>query len=376
MTQTLTSEIKHAPTRSAWQEWLPDQTELQDAIHKDHHQDRDRYIEVLASSPYKQLRNQAIRMATCAASVHLYFSATAGTVREYLHTCKSRICPLCGRRRSIHVAKQLTATIARWKRPRHIVLTVKSKDENLRSQVMDLLKWFGKLRRLAWWKQNVSAGVYTIEITINERTGLWHPHLHILYEGQYIPQAKLRYHWHTITNGSEIVWIEEVYSAAGAANELCKYIGKPQNATHWTDNQLHAYALAVAGLRMVQPFGTRTPTPIIDETPDPTKAADETSISLASLIWLAKQDNTTAAKALVLIAQRWDHLGRYIHALFPQLDPDKTQAEKFLAAHRRIEQGTDPPPAIAAAQADLTTLDRQICTELAKLQAEEEATAN
>jgi len=264
----------------------------------------------------------------------------------------------------MHVARQITPTVASWKRPRHLVLTVKSQTGSLRDQVVDLVRWFGKLRRTAWWKQNVYAGVYTIEITINERTGLWHPHLHILFDGQYLPQAKLRYLWHDITGGSDIVWIGEVYNTAGAVNEVCKYIGKPQDSEHWTDQQLTDYAKAVRGLRMVQPFGRKNKLAIEDTVPEKPLSDNESSVSLASLLWEARRDSRTAAQALKLVAHRFPHIGRYIYLQMPMLEPDKTVTEKMLAAWRIIEHGTAPPPELAAAHADHADIEARLADAL------------
>jgi hypothetical protein len=346
---------------------LSEQTGLQDAIHAPHQKARDRTMEALYNSEISDLQRQAVKMSDCAASVHLFFDPARGTVREFTHTCKARLCPYCGRRRSAHVAAQMMPLISAMKRARHLVLTVKSKPGDLRNQVRDLVGWFAKLRRTPFWKQNVYQGVYTIEITVNERTGLWHPHVHIIFDGQYMPQAKLRYLWHNITNGSEIVWIEEAYSTAGLVQELCKYIGKPQKSEHWTDAQLVEYAQAVRGMRMVQTFGKRHPTAITDDGPEDEKQREDQSMSVARLCWLAQQDNAAAVAALPKVATRWPHLGRYIYARFPQLMPDRSREERLLRALAIIDAGRAPPEPVTPTQAaDVKQLEAEICELLDK----------
>jgi len=300
-------------------------------------------MEVLADSGDPILMRQASAMSQCASSLHLFFNQDTGTVREYIHTCKARLCPLCGRRRSAHVAGQMIPLVQAMKRPRHLVLTVKSRPDGLRSQIKDLVRWFAKFRRSPFWRQNVTEGVYTIEATINKRTGLWHPHLHIIFDGEYLPVKRIQYLWHEITGGSEIVWIEEAYSVPGLCQELCKYIGKPQKSDDWTDNQLREYAKAIRGTRMVQTFGKRKPKPINDENPADVVKQDDDSISLSRLIWLASKDNAAAVAVLPLLALRSKHMARYIYSMMPQLEPDLTPAEKLLKAYTIIEAGRAPP---------------------------------
>ena len=340
---TLTADKTTPPEPGSWQQLLSEQTCLQDAVHQPHQRQRDRIMETLAESGDKNLQRQASSMSQCAASLHLFFNQAEGTVREYLHTCKARLCPLCGRRRSAHVAAQITPLVDAMKRPRHLVLTVKSRPDPLRQQITDLVTWFGKFRRTAWWRQNVTQGVYTIEATINERTGLWHPHLHIIFDGNYLPVKRIQYLWHIITGGSEIVWIEEAYSNPGLIAELCKYIGKPQKSEHWTDDQLREYALAIRGTRMVQTFGKKLLSAIRDENPPDEPKRDDDSISLSRIVWLATHGNEPAMQALPLLAMLSKHMARFIYAMMPQLEPDLTPAQRLLKAYAIIDAGRAPP---------------------------------
>lgn len=349
-----------APPKVVFQ--LDEQSGLQDAIHAPHQKPRERIMAALLNSGIPSLQRQAVTMSTCAANVHLFYNAVTGSVRNFTFACKARLCPYCGSRRSKHVAAQMIPLVQAMKRPRHLVLTVKSKPGDLRDLVKDLVGWFAKLRRTPFWKQNVYAGVYTIEITINERTGLWHPHVHIIFEGQYMPQAKLRTLWHDITNGSEIVWIEEAYSKDGLVRELCKYIGKPQKSEHWTDAQLVEYALAVRGMRMVQTFGKRKPKAITDDNPADEKRGQDESMSVSRLCWLAQWDNAAAVAALPLVALRWPHLGRYIYQRFPQLEPDRTREQKLLRALAIIDAGRAPPDPVSPTKPDdIAALEHEIC---------------
>jgi hypothetical protein len=229
------------------------------------------------------------------------------------------------------------------KAARHLVLTVKSTDCALRQQLASLRAWFAKLRRTRVWRDRVVSGVYTIEVTINERTGLWHPHIHCVFDGLYLPWKLLQRTWHDITDGSDIIWIEPVHNAPGMAAELCKYIGKPQDAANWTDLQIRTYALSTHGSRMVQSFGRTRPAPIVDTDPRAAPPVNTWHISLHKVLWLADMQQEAAYAALPLIAELYPHLGRYIYARMPQLEPDGTRAARLKRIMTIIETGRAPP---------------------------------
>jgi len=367
MPQAVTTTQPEPPRQSNLPPELQHQTALQEAIHEPHQADRDRTIQALAASELDLLRTEARRLAGCASSVHLYIDPAAGKVTEYVHRCKSRLCPFCARFRSAHVADQMQALVDVMTHPRHLVLTVHSRPAPLTEQLADLRNWFAKFRRTPFWRKNVSTGVYTIEVTKNSDTGLWHPHLHILFDGKYLPFKVIQQLWHEITAGSEIVWIEEVYNRQGAVRELCKYIGKPAKSKAWTHADIREYALAIRGTRMVQTFGKRPPKPIVDEDPNTPAEPDRWHVSVSRLVYLAGHDDPLATAALPLIAARWPHLGRYIYSIHPQLEPDQSRADRRLAAMAAIERGWAPPRYPTKPPDDPAALEKQIADALERI---------
>lgn len=352
---------------------LQNQTELQDAIHEPHQKQRDRLIDALAEATVEDLKRQARRMAGCAASVHLYIDDDAEQVHEYVHRCKSRLCPFCARARSAHVADQMQAIVDRMQTPKTLVLTVKSTNTPLVEQLANLRNWFTKFRRTPFWSQNVASGVYTVEVTINEKTGLWHPHLHIIFDGPYMPWKVIQRLWHEITDGSEIVHITQVYNRQGAVNELTKYIGKPQDADTWTDAQLREYAAATKGARMIQTFGRRKPAPIIDTTPDDAPAPKTWSVSVTRLVWMFGQGDLTAAAILPLVADRWPHLARYIYQKAPQLESQDSRDQRTAAELAAIQAGRPVRRLAKAPPADPRALEISMIPLLQRLRAETRA---
>lgn len=58
-------------------------------------------------------------------------------------------------------------------------------------------------------------------------------HLHIVYRGDYIPQAWLSYHWNQI-HRAPVVWISQVKKGAGVGHEMVKYLTKESMERYWT----------------------------------------------------------------------------------------------------------------------------------------------
>ncbi len=346
---------------------MPEQTALQEDVHQGHWDERIRAIEVLLASPLPFLVRMGLRMAGCCASVFLFVDHEQRKVREHVHMCRSRLCEYCARIRTLHVAHQIAAAIRLMARPRHLVLTVKSEDTDLDKQIRQLRKWFRKLRATAWWKKNVIGGIYTIEATINERTGLWHPHIHCVFDGQYLPFKKIQFEWHKITGDSDVVWIEEVHNPNDMALELAKYIGKPQDSEHWTDAQFAHYAAATHGMRMVQTFGKRPPKPIVDEVPDEPLTVNESHISLAELLWMVRNDNAAAVAAALLIAERWPHLGRLVFHRFPQLEPDDARYRRLLHLEAIIAPGPGAPSRASPPPRDPAIIEAELCYALNRI---------
>lgn len=318
--------LANAPVQVKWPQDLPPQTRLQETLHAKHLEPRLRIMQALHDPADRRLYNASMRLAACGTGARFAMDVQRKKVSPFLHRCRHPMCPFCARTRSLHVADQIKALTDHFPRPRHMVLTVKSRRGPLIGQLRDLRTWFGKLRRSRLWKGAVKGGVYTVEVTINEDTGLWHPHLHILFDGSYIPVRALQKVWHEITGGSEIVWLEEVYNRDGAANELAKYIGKPQRVEAWTLEQIKEYAIAIHGGRMVQTFGNCHGKKVEDEDPEERIPEGAYRVSLSRLMYLAKRGFNTPQTMVLYIAARFKFLAPYIHNEMAMLDPPEKPA--------------------------------------------------
>jgi hypothetical protein len=96
-----------------------------------------------------------------------------------------------------------------------------------------------------------------IELTRNIETKLWHPHLHVLYEGEFFPHVKLAADWLALTGDSKIVHITAINSVKSAAFYVTKYITKTADSSVYSDHEALCEAvLACKNRRLCIPFGT------------------------------------------------------------------------------------------------------------------------
>lgn len=170
--------------------------------------------------------------------------------------CRDRLCEPCAREKRTLVGQNLARSLPPVSL-RLMTLTLKSRPIHLREQLARLLECFRKLRAGKEWRRRVRGGVYFMELTINVESGLWHPHLHCIYEGSYFPLDTLRKLWHTVTRDSFIVDLQFIKQSAWVAGYVAKYAGKTIPPQVWNSpKHLTEAAEALEGKRTFSTFGT------------------------------------------------------------------------------------------------------------------------
>jgi len=170
--------------------------------------------------------------------------------------CHDRFCKPCARAKALTIAGNLQDHI-QGRRTRFVTLTLAPRPEPLRDQITRLYQCFTRLRRQKWWKLAVKGGAAFFEVTVNPRSGHWHPHLHIIVEGKYIPQQQLSNAWKDITGDSYIVDVRAVSNEKEVAQYVCKYVGNPFPATLCRDSDRLEEAIeAINGRRTCLTFGS------------------------------------------------------------------------------------------------------------------------
>lgn len=227
---------------------------------------RARIIDALWTSGDEDLEQIAVKMGCCCQYPFLS-SFSDGTVRPTMMTCHKRGCPHCNQMRSAKLQKQAAAAVLAMDSPRFLTLTLASSDRPLADELKRMRKSFANLRRSQVWKQCVEGGVYGVEVTRNNRTGEWHPHIHIIIDGTYMPHADVKNAWLKATGDSAIVDIRAVSSRRNLAHYITKYIlkgntsptsdgGKFAPVDTWPYHAIRELFGALAGMRLLQTFGS------------------------------------------------------------------------------------------------------------------------
>lgn len=169
--------------------------------------------------------------------------------------CRDRFCRPCAAFRGRVIAHNVKAYL-RNRHYRFMTLTIKNNDMTLKTMVTKLLRSFGALRRTKIWNQKVTGGCAVLEVKPKPGAVGWHPHLHAIIEGKWLPQDLIRKHWLRITQDSFIVDIRDGKDAEKAARYVNKYITKPfDDGTTRTPERLLQAIEALHGRRLVMTFG-------------------------------------------------------------------------------------------------------------------------
>lgn len=213
----------------------------------------------------------AVKISNCADFLIFKRYLTIDEVRLYAATfCKKHLlCPFCAMRRG---AKYLQV----YKRRLDVIL---SEQPNIRAFMItltvkdgaDLLERFGHLRGcLKRYQQQrrdalkgqkpveyakALGGVMSIEVKRGRNSGLWHPHVHMIWLCEETPDKfQLSREWHSITGDSYIVDVREFYgeTVVDGFLEVFKYALKFSDMA-FADNW-HAYN-SLKGKRLVDNFG-------------------------------------------------------------------------------------------------------------------------
>ena len=170
-------------------------------------------------------------------------------------TCHDRFCTPCATERSRTIATNIAAKLA-GSGCRFVTLTVREGADGLRPAIAHLYESFRKLQRKAFWSSRVTGGAAFLEVKWNQPSQRWHPHLHCLTHGKFIPQRDLSALWKTITGGSYIVDIRACKEASAITRYVTKYASKPLNTTYACDmDRLCEAVVALKGKRICITFG-------------------------------------------------------------------------------------------------------------------------
>lgn len=194
-----------------------------------------------------------VRFVECRTSAYFARSISTGQVKVIGSACRDRWCMHCARARAAEVSDIVSEWLKTVKNPRLLTLTLKSSQAPLVSQLDGLYKLFREWRLLPEVKNTIVAGIWFLQLTVNEKTGLWHPHLHCLIVGKYRETQWYRDSWLSVTGDSHYVNIEYVRDPVKTADYVGRYVARPAFLKCFTPEQRLEIVWACHSRRL---FGT------------------------------------------------------------------------------------------------------------------------
>lgn len=196
------------------------------------------------------------RFAECGAGVWICEAADDGELFLQCDRCHDRWCVPCGVEKARVISDKLIWAMER-DRTRLVTLTRKHSPTALTDQIDSIIVCFNRLRTRSWWTQRVRGGASFMEIKLSERSGMWHVHMHLVIDSDYLDQRELSQEWLAVTQDSSIVDVRLVPENSDVARYVTKYVTKPADASVYAvAERLDEMIVALRGRRLVSTFGT------------------------------------------------------------------------------------------------------------------------
>lgn len=172
-------------------------------------------------------RSKADQLEHCRSNAWFARHVDTGEVRIASNACHLRWCPVCANARRNFIGYEVAEWLKTLKYPKLMTLTLKHSDDPLFHQVLNLYTYFTRLRKRKEFCEKVLGGVWFFQVKLSKSSKQWHPHIHCVIDGQYLPKSLLRRLWVQITDVSMIVDIRSVKDPDGCALEVARYAAKP-----------------------------------------------------------------------------------------------------------------------------------------------------
>jgi hypothetical protein len=197
------------------------------------------------------------RFCSCGTSMWILKSKNNPTeFKAVPDNCKSRWCRPCYGARTARVRARLAATLPEGP-VRMVTLTLRASESKLTTCLNRLYGSFKLLRARPFWKNRVLGGVAFLEFKRGEASGLWHPHLHCLVQGRFLPQQELAGEWLAVTGDSHVVDVRLVKARSEVMRYVTKYCSKSNGLSdESSDDDLEEIIRSLKGRRTIVPFGT------------------------------------------------------------------------------------------------------------------------
>lgn len=195
----------------------------------------------------------------CGSAAFVERNASSGRVRVRSQACNHRLCPVC---RVAHGKKWRDRVSAAFlhkqtRPPNMVTLTLPHSDRPLSEQIKHLRNAFKSMRQTDDWSDRVTGGYSFLEITRNEETNQWHPHLHLVMWSKFFPCVLLRRLWEEALGVDRAwVWIGPIEDGEKSARYVTKYLTKGADPCVFKSPELLLeYLVETQGIHFARAFG-------------------------------------------------------------------------------------------------------------------------
>lgn len=246
------------------------------------------------------------RFENCGSCLWLRAVLETGELGLVSNTCHDRWCEVCGRERAAVIAENAFHAV-KGEVVRFVTLTLKHSPTSLSDQLDRINASFNRLRERRWWKDRVRGGAAFLEVKLSEKSGLWHPHLHLIIDSDFLDQRELSQEWLGVTGDSSIVDVRLIRDFGGVAAYVTKYVTKPASAeVYAVPERLDEMILAMRGRRLCATFGSWRGLKLSEVPPSD---CEWKSLGSVTSLWSQARSGDERAIALVtLIVERWPQL--------------------------------------------------------------------
>lgn len=179
-----------------------------------------------------------------------------GEIKVFASSCRDRWCPMCAAQKAAYAKDQTELYTRSLKVPRFLTLTLRNDVQSLESQIDFLQDCFRRLRCRKFWRDNVTGGIWFLQVKRGKNSGCWHPHLHILLDGNYLEQGELSKLWELVTFGSVVLDIRKIHNVEAAAKYVARYSARPARLAEESMDDRIEIIKALQGKRLCGTFGT------------------------------------------------------------------------------------------------------------------------
>lgn len=196
------------------------------------------------------------RLSDCRSGAFFVRHEETGEVQVRSHHCGLRWCPMCAASRQAWISTECERWFANVTNPRLVTLTLRHTTAPLADQVNALYDYFRKFRKRKFFADRAKGGVWFFHIKKSQKDKLWHPHLHMLIDSDFLEHKRISELWCKITGGSKIVHVKAITNPANSVKHAARYSAEPCDlSAHSPVDGLEVY-YALAGKRICGTWGS------------------------------------------------------------------------------------------------------------------------